>query len=498
MVTASADLRRNIVYSGAQALVGVVVLFFVYRLVFRTVGAGSLGVWSLLMAMTSLGRVADFGFSAGAPRFVADSLATGRTAEAARCIETAATITFVTAGLVGLGCLGIILHRAEHWMSAEELELMRGLAPWALLSFLGVAAGGVYQGALDGLRRSDLRLWSQLAGQALLLAGTLLLVPRWGIEAFGWSMAAQSWAAWLAAVGALRCAGLRCRWLPWRADQSQMRRMLGLGMQLQLISVLTLLSDPVTKYLLGRFGGLASVGVYEMAAKLVQQVHVLVNTALRPLVPAVAALARQAPASIEAFLVAAQARSFRVILPAYTLLAAGLPLAERAWLGGSNPNFMLFGGLLCAGWMVNASVIPQYVVLTGLGRLRWLVLVHLLIGAVNALAGWLLGAWLGATGPVLGWVLALVTGSWLLARFGPAAEGLPLRNLFPAGQRLRLLIAATVGTSCLLTALAKPEERHVNGLLIAFFGIGFWFVWVERRTLLQSWRRLCGGQRLRP
>lgn len=117
--------------------------------------------------------------------------------------------------------------------------------------------------------------------------------------------------------------------------------------------------------------------------------------------------------------------------------------------------------------------------------MRWPVVVHLLTGR-GQYPGWLLGGWLGASGPVLAWALALVSGSWVLARFGPAAEGLPLRTLFPAGQQFRLLVALTTAAGCLLAALRTPE-RSVGWLLVPFLGLNAWFVWGERQALSGWW-----------
>jgi O-antigen/teichoic acid export membrane protein len=477
------SLRQNVLISAVQAVVGMAVLFLVYRLVYRGAGPADLGMWSLLMAVTQAGRVADFGLGAGIPRHVAADLAAGDRVRAARCIETAATVTCGLAVLLGAGLVALFLGGAARWLPEADVPLLRRLALPAVAAFTCLSVGGVYQGALDGIRRSDLRCAAQLTGQAVLVAGTLSSVPRLGVVGFGWAMALQFLVTWLASAWLLRRAGVRAAWLPVRAQGAEFRRMLGLGVPLQMISLVTLLSDPVTKFLLARFGGAASVGTYELASRLVQQVHLLLSAAMRPVMPAVTTMSREGLAEVEAFLAAAQLRCCRVVVPAYAALAAALPVISVLWLGAYNDRFVLFAGILCAGWMANACVIPQYTVLVGLGRVRAPLLSHVYMGLVSAGGGAALGAWLGGPGPVLAWAAALISGSWGLARLGPPAEGLRTKAWLPRESRGPLaggllLAGGSLGIAARLGGSAVPINLVILAAMAAFF------LFVERRFLL--------------
>lgn len=483
------SLRQNVVVSAAQAVAGMAVLFLVYRLVYRAAGPADLGMWSLLMAVTQAGRVADFGLGAGIPRHVAADLAAGDRVRAARCVETAATLTFGIALLLGVGLVVLFLDGASRWLPEANLPLLRRLALPAVAAFTCLSVGGVYQGALDGIRRSDLRFAAHLSGQFVLVAGTMSSVPRLGVVGFGWAMALQFLVTWLLSAFLLRRAGVGCAWLPIRAEGAHFRRMLGLGVPLQMISLVTLLSDPVTKFLLTRFGGAASVGTYELASRLVQQVHLLVMAAMRPVLPAVTTISREGLERVDGLLAATQVRCCRVVVPAYTGLAAALPVISVLWLEAYNARFVLFAGILCTGWMVNACVIPQYTVLVGLGRVRAPLLSHLYMGLVSAGLGITLGALLGATGPVLAWTGALITGSWGLARLGPSAEGLQTKTLLPPESRWALASGALLaGTS--LACVARLGAAGVGLSFSVVVALAAFFLFVERRFLLKLTTRV--------
>ena len=74
------DRRRisaNVIASIAQVLASSVAFFLLYRYLLDQLGVAQLGVWSLVLATTSVSRIGDLGLSAGVVKFVAQALAQG-------------------------------------------------------------------------------------------------------------------------------------------------------------------------------------------------------------------------------------------------------------------------------------------------------------------------------------------------------------------------------------------------------------------------------------
>jgi O-antigen/teichoic acid export membrane protein len=69
------NLRRNSLYAVGEVVVSGLSLFLLYKKVVNTLGVEALGVWTLVLATTSLGRFADIGAASGLSRFVASAKA---------------------------------------------------------------------------------------------------------------------------------------------------------------------------------------------------------------------------------------------------------------------------------------------------------------------------------------------------------------------------------------------------------------------------------------
>ena len=72
---------------------------------------------------------------------------------------------------------------------------------------------------------------------------------------------------------------------PYQWSKSTLVEIIGYGTNLQLITILQMLYEPVTKSLLTIFGGLASVGYYEMANRLVLKTREMIVSVFQVLVP---------------------------------------------------------------------------------------------------------------------------------------------------------------------------------------------------------------------
>ena len=73
-----------------QVLVAGLTLFFLYRFLLNTIGVKQLGVWSLVLATSSIIHIGNLGFSGSVVKFVAKYVARQELVLAAEVIETAA------------------------------------------------------------------------------------------------------------------------------------------------------------------------------------------------------------------------------------------------------------------------------------------------------------------------------------------------------------------------------------------------------------------------
>jgi len=62
----------NAIMSVVQIVVIGIVLFILYRFLLNTIGVEQLGIWSLVLATTSVTQIASFGLSGSVVKFVLD------------------------------------------------------------------------------------------------------------------------------------------------------------------------------------------------------------------------------------------------------------------------------------------------------------------------------------------------------------------------------------------------------------------------------------------
>ena len=181
------------------------------------------------------------------------------------------------------------------------------------------------------------------------------------------------------------------------------------------MSLATLFFSPVSKALIARFGGVAAVGYFELAYRMVFYLRSFIVSAHRALLPMIADLHERAPEQMAQL----YQKSFRYLSVG---VAVGIPSVLWAspgisviWLGDHNPTFVLYAWILGCGWFLNLLSGPAYFANLGSGHLRWNTWAAVLMSVLNGALGLALGVTLGSTGVVLGFAVAVVVGALLVA-----------------------------------------------------------------------------------
>ena len=120
--------------------------------------------------------------------------------------------------------------------------------------------------------------------------------------------------------------------------------------------------EPVTKGLLSRYGGLAMVGYYEMASRMVLQFRIMIVSANQVLVPVIAALQETAPDRIRTI----YRESYRLIVYLSVPLFAGLVTANSGHFRTMDRRLRKHFRFFCHG--SDRGLVSQYFDKPGLFR----------------------------------------------------------------------------------------------------------------------------------
>lgn len=407
-------IATNASSSIVQTIVAGITTFILFKLILLTLGSEKLGIWALVLAVSSMVQVANLGMSGSIVKNVADRDALGDKENMAIVIQTAV----ISMGLFSLtlivGAYPLIEAYIHYAINANLFYEAKEILPIAMLAFLVTMVGSIYQGALYGCHLIVQRNWVLMADSVLYLLLSVLLMPRYGLLGLAYARFAQNCFTLMFTLILLKQYIPQLPLLPLNWSKAHFKEMVGFATNFQLISLLVLLSDPITKGFLSKFGTISMVGFYEIANRLVQIFRSLLINANQVLVPQFSRLDKLAPEKISITYI----NSYRVIyylaVPGFCLLAASAPLFSELLLGRHESFFIWSTVALCMGWLLNSLAVPAYFASIGTGDMKANVISHVAMTLVNLILIYLVGQIYHGAGVVLAWSSALAIGGIVL------------------------------------------------------------------------------------
>jgi len=477
-------------------------LFILYRFLLDTIGVKQLGIWSLVLATTSVTQIASFGLSGSVVKFVAKYIARGEKENASKVVQTATISVAVFVGfilLIGYPFFRILL---RFLVPSKFLPLTLSILPYAILSLWLMVITGILQSGIDGCHRIDLESVLGMIGVILHLVFCFLLVPMYGLKGVAYARVLDNFLILFASWFLLRRYLPLPLFLPYKWNKSFFKEIIGYGLNFQLISFTSMFYDPVTKALLSKFGGLSMVGYYGMANKIIQHLRAFLPSATYSLVPTVAELKEKTPQKIKFIYLSSYRLLFYIALPLYSWVILCAPFISKLWIGYYQPTFVFFTILLAIGWFMNILNVPAYFVYLGIGELRWNVISHISTAVLNTGLGFVLGKLYGGFGVVTGWILSLILGSSIVYLSYHIKYKIPFIELLPYKSRM-------IGLVCILSILFEfliithcKINYFINAILLNIVNpvvfsvivlIFLWFHPMRRRVLV--WIKILVKQR---
>jgi O-antigen/teichoic acid export membrane protein len=430
----------NAIISVMQIIAVSLLIFILYRYLLNTIGIKLLGIWSLVLATTSITQIANFGLSGSVVKFVAKYIARGEDENVSDVIQTATLSAAVIISVILLIGYPVIKWIVGIVVPKEFLYHAIIILPYALLTFWLMMITGIFHAGLDGFQRIDLRSILLIVGTALHLLLCFVLVPAYGLLGVAYAQVIQGLviliSSWLFLKKCLPSLPI----IPHRWKKEIFKEISCYGINFQIISIAVVFYDPITKGLLSKFGSLAMVGYYEMVSKMIQQFRALIVSANQVLVPAIADLHERNPEMIKDVYLTSYRLLFYLLLPLYSMIIVCTPIISELWIGYAEEVFILFSILLTIGWFFNTLSVPAYFAYLGIGELRWNVAGHIMIGLLNVGSGFLLGTFYGGTGIVIAWVSALSLGSIMIHLSYHIKNRIPFAELLPKASRIITLV----------------------------------------------------------
>jgi O-antigen/teichoic acid export membrane protein len=398
-------LRNAISSYGQTALLGLSALLLTPYL-FRRLGVGGFGTWSVMVTLTTVFSMIEVGFAAGPTKFIAEHRARG---DRAQVESTLAAVVIMSAmGVVALAVSAVIgLLATGLAASGEHGDFQTGMLVLGvayLVRFPLVAYGSV----LTGHQRYD--LW--YVGQAVMIGGS----------AIGSVVAVEAGAGVLGvaiAYGAAFVAGGVCnlvlahrldpglRLWPGKVDRDKRRTVLGFSSFTLLADSMILIGARLDTVVIAAIRSAAAAAPFAAASKLNSAVQSLTLPVMNLMLPMVSELeaTRQRELVVRRLEIATRV-ALQVTLPVALAIAFFSADIVDLWLGSDAPNVTAAIVTLLVLQALMLCAVPSQKVLIGIGQARAVATVNTIEGVLNLAISIVLVTAYGAVGAALGTLIS--------------------------------------------------------------------------------------------
>ena len=475
------------------------VLFLITPLIIQSVGTEDFGLWSLVFATLGFLGLLDLGLQTATVRYVAECRGSGDRERRNALLSTLAA-TYVAIGLVSALLLGLIVATFNVWLDVPPDQHSKATA---LLWILGVrvAVLGLPLSLFRGILFAEQMIVSVSTVQAVtaIVYGSLCwaaLHAGGGLVTLAWAnlfvMIAEGLAMMTLAyrlVPGLRLSRRLVRWPLFR----EVAAFSGTQVLVNASMVIRLRSDPlIVKIALP----MTAVGVYAVAGKAAEYLHLLVKQAVNVLAPVAGELHGGGDSEGLRRLYLQSAKY--AVAPAVAGAVACYPLAGDALVAWVGPEFRSAGIVLAV--LMTATALSM--VETSASSLLAMTGYHRpaaraagLSAIVNVVLSLLLVTPLGLLGVALGTLGAtLFVDAWIVPRIACRAYGVPareyvLRVLVPLampamGQLIVTLLARSLMSPTTVPGVVAAASPGFFVFSIVFFR---WSLSAEERG---QWSRL--------
>jgi len=432
-------IALNVTSSVVQVIITGIVYFFVYRMLVIRLGVEVLGVWSLVAATASIANLSNFGFTSAIVKFVAEYDAKNEPGRIHRLLHTS------IASILSLFVLiAIILYAAasvffDKLIDQQYVGLGLLILPILLTGLFLNSAVNVITSALEGFQKNYIRNFASSIASLGYLLLAIFLIPEFGLIGLALAQVFQAAVIFLISDYFLKRTGSGFSILKPGWDRESFKTLMGYGYKIQAISIFQLLTDPVTKILVGRFHGISTLGFYEMASRVINQLRQIIAGMNQVSVPIVSHFQQTDKTTIKYIYERGLSFIIFIAFPLFAGIILFTPYLSEIWIGSVEPVFINCTYILAAGMLLNILNAQAYFNSLGEGLLNGILFMTLLVLIVNTILGITLGMSINIYGVVIANAVSSAVGTLCLVWHYHRIKGISLRNILKSADYVTVI-----------------------------------------------------------
>lgn len=475
----------NIVSTVIQVIITGCLYYALYKLILNRLGSNILGVWSIVLATSSIASIGGVGFTASLVKFIAEYISLKKEINRLLFTSLICTILFYLFFSLIIYIFGsFILSRViEH----NYLILALRILPFSLVILQTNAIATVFQSVLEGLQKNYIKnIIIIISNSSFLISSYLLLNKNANIFSIIYAQSVQSIVTFTLAFF-LSCKYTGYRYLlKWNWSKEIFKEIFSYSLKFQIISICQILYDPITKGLLGRFSSLQTVAYYEMANRMIMQIRGVIINANQVIVPLIASVKNT---SID-YVILLYKKSLRIItffsLFATVTIIVFITSISRIWIGTLNKEFIFFSILLSIIYFFNIISGPAYFGNIGEGKLNKLLIQHIFIAIINVGCGFLFSIYGNRYGAVWAWGASVSIGAVYIINDYHESKTINFSKIFSVNEKVFFLISALCIVFLIISDSIENTQFSISNLFLKvtiLFGLGCIFYFQKRRAI---------------
>ena len=412
MQTTKKLVYSNAFYSIVQVIISGILLFILYKFLLKTLGSELFGLWALILGLTSVSQIADFGFSASLTKFVAKYDSLKDEVKISRLTQTAVVSTAVSSFVVLLAIYPLIKFLLLRTVNPEFADIAQKIIPLSLISFWFILISNTVESSLDGLQLIRLKnliiIFYSFINCTILLTASI----KFGILGLAYSQILLSIIILILNWTFLRKNLKKLPIFPFVWEKESFKEIINYSITFQASSIIRFFFEPAVKIFITRYNGLSFVSYFELGSKLIIKLRQLIISANYVLVPAYAGLKEKSPEKISNVFKKSYYLIFFISILLFSSIILFSPLISKVWLGDFNKTFVLYLVFLSVAWFGCTINAPAYFLNLGTGELSWNLFSSIAVMIINVSMIFIIGKNIGSYGVVISWSFALLIGSF--------------------------------------------------------------------------------------
>lgn len=465
-------LNRNTGWLIALSIVIAVCQFVVYAFINKSLGKETLGVWSLVMAATSIGQISNFGFSNSLVRYLPEMLLSDEKENIGKIIGTINFSNFFLTLPILLFLYYPSVEYAAYLLNFNQLQIFKNALQLCIAGLFINSFFSVYSYLLDAMQKYYLRCVIQIAGWVLFFISSIILMPRYGLAGVATSFLLQNMLQFIIIIIVVARNKMLLKIYPVHFDRFFFGKVFSFGVKSQYISILVIFFDPLIKFFITKYIGLTGTANYEFGNKIVLQARNLLVSSNQVIITKV--VLHRSKGTENSYFNEISKKNIVYSVSIGMLLLLFAPLAVYIFLGKIDESLIQCIIILNVGWVCNMATSIHYYCCIGLDKMWALVYYHLLLSVVAAVLYFLCNRYLQYDllyfiVPSIALFLGSVYNSWALFRQIHTAFSWLRSGIF-----IYFILASIILLVCIYMKITTLTNLVIPVLFLSYLALTLW------------------------